>query len=160
MKQGPPRHAAIVHYWAEQGVFPVNPCRPECFACREGVRLWSKLERCHITAASALGSFEPSNFILLCAQCHREAPMTTDREILIRWVLEHESWGSIFYREIKAGTDMVNTPEEFMSEDGPRFSRFMDSRKFDCHPRATRAERIKNIGLMMREYLALKKIFS
>jgi hypothetical protein len=160
-RRSPPRHAEIVKYWAEHPVIPLNPHDPECFACREGVPLWSKLERCHIVAAS--DRLRPNNFVLLCATCHCEAPMTIDRQLLIQWVRNHESWATIFYRELKVALDIVEIdklqPADFTAADHPRFNKFMDARKFACHPRATRAERIKNIGWMMREYIALKKIF-
>jgi hypothetical protein len=50
-------------------------------------------------------------------------------------------------------------PEEFGGDDRERFQRFMEYRKFDCHPQASLAERIENIGVMLREYILLKRIF-
>jgi hypothetical protein len=90
--------------------------------------------------------------------------MITDRDLMLRWVMDHESWASRFTREIKAGLDLIDlekcTPEDFTAEDRPKFFAFMNARKFDCHPASTRAQQIKNVGLMMREYIALKRIFT
>jgi len=159
----PPRHCAIVRYWAENSIIPVNPDDPECFACRQAVKRWRALERCHMVAVSALGSFEADNFVLLCQGCHQEAPMTTDRHTLIAWVMDHESWADSFSREVMAAVEIAK-PEnlsfhEFTEQDRRRFGQFLRLRKFDCHPRATRAQRLKNLALMVREYILLKRFF-
>lgn len=71
---------------------------PTCFCCRvPGLREWdwqdqeamwnrSRLERAHIVARVSGGDFGASNLLLLCRDCHRAAPMTTVREVMLQWV--------------------------------------------------------------------------
>jgi len=155
-----PSCAKIVQYWVKRGTIPIDPDDPECFACKEAVPTWGKLERCHIIARSISGSSDPGNFVLLCKSCHREAPMTDDPQILIKWILDHPSWVDV----LKTALDVVGTLDlvqgDFTSEDRIRFARFMAKRQFDSHPQATRAELARNVGLMMREYIELKRIIS
>ena len=103
-----PTKTAIATYWARHGANEVpNPgfvdlCEPACFACQWYVPRWNEaklpweaakgLERAHIVAHSAGGSDEPSNFVLLCLQCHEEAPMTTDPEDMFRWIAQREGF--------------------------------------------------------------------
>jgi 5-methylcytosine-specific restriction endonuclease McrA len=42
----------------------------------------SALQRCHIVPDALGGSDTPSNFVLLCGRCHREAPNVADAEFI------------------------------------------------------------------------------
>jgi len=46
----------------------------------------SKLERCHIIPDSLGGTDSPSNLVLLCHRCHREAPNHTNPKYMWIWL--------------------------------------------------------------------------
>jgi HNH endonuclease len=77
----------IVSYWesrvdeSDLGV-DMAEAAERCWRC--GYR--SKLERCHIVPKSLDGSNEPSNFVLLCGRCHREAPNTRNVQFMWHWI--------------------------------------------------------------------------
>lgn len=45
-----------------------------------------KLQRCHIIPDSLGGTDEPSNFVLLCSECHQEAPNIESKEFMWNWI--------------------------------------------------------------------------
>jgi Zn finger protein HypA/HybF involved in hydrogenase expression len=45
-----------------------------------------KLQRCHIVAHSLRGKDIPSNYVLLCKECHAEAPNTSSNEDMWDWI--------------------------------------------------------------------------
>ena len=45
-----------------------------------------KLQKCHIIPDSLGGLDDPSNLVLLCNRCHREAPNVKDEEIIWKWL--------------------------------------------------------------------------
>lgn len=94
---------AIAKYWvSDEGrrrwsSVDVDIGEPSCMACGYFARYWDKpraviarwnqcaLERAHIVAASSGGHDEPSNYVLLCAECHEAAPMTHDESVMFKW---------------------------------------------------------------------------
>jgi len=64
-----------------------------------------KLQRCHIIPRALGGSEDPSNLVLLCAQCHSEAPNVNDSEFMWVWLRAHAAdfygtyWQNRGYRE-------------------------------------------------------------
>lgn len=82
-----PTNAEIVAYWTAHA-------KEECFAVdwsEAHERCWrcaykSKLQRCHIVPASRDGAFVPSNVVLLCGRCHRDAPNCTDSRLMWTWM--------------------------------------------------------------------------
>ncbi len=58
------------------------------------VRAWENapLQRCHIVAKSLGGSNHPSNFFLMCRECHDLSPNTTSRQMFFRWVDRQDWW--------------------------------------------------------------------
>ena len=56
-----------------------------CWACDMPEEL-CKLERCHILAESLGGDGYADNLFLLCEECHKESPDTTNRDAFFRWV--------------------------------------------------------------------------
>lgn len=61
--------------------------KPQCFACHAPFDDWRKgLERAHIVAENCGGEDKPSNFVLLCSDCHRNAPMTNCADWMLEWV--------------------------------------------------------------------------
>ena len=108
----PPRRYVIALHWFErESRFVDDLSEPRCFACGDTIReplsnetipmRWARcgLERCHIIAASIGGSLEPSNFLLLCHECHVEAPMTADAKFLLDWAKEHPSALACMFRD-------------------------------------------------------------
>ena len=68
-RRGPPTHAAIA---AAHSTLVAENGPGCCFAC--GAYAGRGLERAHIVAKAHGGSYDPSNFWLLCHPCHREQP--------------------------------------------------------------------------------------
>lgn len=79
-----------------------HPC---CFACGWFSERWSKttprssweratLERAHIIPSSLGGSDAPSNIVLLCAPCHRDAPDWHDASEMALWIATRPERGS------------------------------------------------------------------
>jgi hypothetical protein len=80
-------HQKIVDYWAgresECGLgVDWSEAHSRCWRC--GYE--STLQRCHIVPASRGGTKEPSNLVLLCARCHREAPNISDPRFMWIWL--------------------------------------------------------------------------
>jgi uncharacterized protein len=59
------------------------------------------LQRAHIIAHSLGGDSTPSNLVLLCAACHRDAPMTNDPAIMFRWIEKREVFWMRENRDLK-----------------------------------------------------------
>lgn len=95
MKISPVTHCEIVDYWAsrqsECGLsVDWDEAKNRCWRCT-GKR---KLQRCHIVPRSLGGGEQPSNLVLLCAQCHSEAPNVADPEFMWTWLRAH---AAVFY---------------------------------------------------------------
>jgi hypothetical protein len=61
--------------------------KPQCFACQLRFDDWRRgLERAHIVAASSGGDDTASNYVLLCSDCHLDAPMTNHVDWMLEWV--------------------------------------------------------------------------
>ena len=107
MKNSFPKCSEIARYWWDKDKteeVPWNSCiidwgEPCCFACGEWswtrneknlgkVEAWdsSNLDRAHIIPDSLGGSIEVSNFLLLCKDCHKQAPNTKSPELMFAWV--------------------------------------------------------------------------
>lgn len=84
----------------------------------KGWRRWdtSTLERAHVVAHSAGGSNEPSNFVLLCHECHARAPMTTDRATMLGWCARHESHEMVLAREVASELHALGVSTERAAE--------------------------------------------
>lgn len=153
----PPRQELIILYWQGQSgnIFELEfDEAPECFACHEAESSRNRLQRAHIIARSTGGSFDPSNFVLLCAECHREAPMVTDPDIFIAWVCNHERWGEMWVRLIRGTLQKYKVPEEALSEQNlDDWRAFMRANSVRFHPHSTRREKIDTLVLMLREFL-------
>ena len=63
----------------------------------------SSLHRCHIIPESLGGKCEPSNFVLLCGQCHVQAPNVMDKYFIFSWI--NLTKGSVFYED---NTSFIN----------------------------------------------------
>jgi hypothetical protein len=93
-------HAAIADYWSrheDQCGLSVDWADAEklCWRCA-GKR---KLQRSHIVSRELGGSEHASNLVLLCAQCHAEAPNVADPSFMWTWLRAHASsfYGEYWY---------------------------------------------------------------
>ena len=83
-------HGEIVEYWSrnesECGL-SVDWAEAEklCWRCAQG----RQLQRCHIVPDALVGPEDPSNLVLLCAQCHAEAPNVDDPSFMWEWLRAH-----------------------------------------------------------------------
>ena len=80
-------HREIVHYWAaiedECGLgVDWSEAHERCWRCGNK----SNLQRCHIVPDSLGGLDHPSNLVLLCGRCHREAPNHTNPKYMWVWL--------------------------------------------------------------------------
>jgi hypothetical protein len=83
-------HAEIADYWSrhqDECGLSVDWAEAEklCWRCAHG----RKLQRCHIVPRALGGSEEPPNLVLLCAQCHAEAPNVADPSFMWVWLRAH-----------------------------------------------------------------------
>ncbi|GAB3246270.1 HNH endonuclease [Chitinimonas naiadis] len=83
-------HREIVDYWVTQE----DECGLSVDWAEAGTRCWrcateTRLDRCHIVPCSQGGSEHPSNLVLLCLKCHREAPNVTDPRFMWKWLRAH-----------------------------------------------------------------------
>jgi len=83
-------HRDIVDYWAshqDECGLSVDWAEAEklCWRCAHK-RL---LQRCHIVPRALGGTEDPCNLVLLCAQCHSEAPNVNDAEFIWEWLRAH-----------------------------------------------------------------------
>lgn len=81
------KHLDIVAYWAKR--IPETELTVDwADACERCWRCGYKcaLDRCHIVPRSLGGLDEPSNLVLLCARCHRDAPNAADPNFMWMWL--------------------------------------------------------------------------
>ena len=80
----------IVEYWSQiedECGLSVDWADAEthCWRCAEK----ANLDRCHIVPRALGGSEHPSNLVLLCLKCHREAPNVSDPGFMWKWLRAH-----------------------------------------------------------------------
>jgi hypothetical protein len=80
-------HQEIVDYWVSRE----SECGLGVDWAEAGSRCWrcgyeAGLQKCHITPRSLGGPEEPSNLVLLCGRCHREAPNVSDPRFMWIWL--------------------------------------------------------------------------
>lgn len=63
---------------------PVNYSTSTCWGCKRETH--ASLEKAHIEAFSRGGSDHPSNYLLLCHNCHTNQPDGAPREYQIEWL--------------------------------------------------------------------------
>jgi hypothetical protein len=83
-------HQEIVEYWEshqnESGLaIDWAEAKQLCWRCAQK----RSLQRCHIVPRALGGSEEPGNLVLLCAQCHSEAPNVADPAFMWFWLRAH-----------------------------------------------------------------------
>jgi len=168
----PPRPYDIALYWRRHEPRLVDDLfSPRCFACQyfpygdhritNPRRGWKKrLERCHIVAHSIGGSYAPSNFMMLCATCHREAPMTSDPRVMITWAIEHPSCISMEFKELLQASKeakLIEVAHLWRDTDRIDLQNFFRARRLDFHPQSTRLERYRVMAALARYYLETRQ---
>lgn len=58
----------------------------ECWACAKQT---THVQRCHVVPAALGGTDTPDNLVLLCADCHVEAPDVADPGEMWHWIRNH-----------------------------------------------------------------------
>src|ERR1700750_1766889 len=123
--------AKIAEYWLGTGEgrarYPDNPAfidvgEPHCFACGEPARwpegnlwsLWNRsgLERCHLVPRALGGPDCPENLVLLCNECHHDAPDVGDPSCMLNWMGRRESRFVRFEPLIKEAIEEAGLIEE------------------------------------------------
>jgi hypothetical protein len=126
--------AAIAEYWLGTAVgsqrFPNNealfdPDFPACFACGSPAledgdhppswKVWNQatLDRCHICPHSLGGTDDPTNLVLLCSSCHRDAPNVGDPCYMIKWMTERDTCIDRFSHLLERTLDTFELREDF-----------------------------------------------
>jgi len=75
----------------EWGMRNIDECGYGVDASEMHCRCWRcgyerPTERCHVVPASLGGPDTPSNYRLLCHECHLEAPNVADEEAMDKWI--------------------------------------------------------------------------
>jgi len=87
-RRKPPSHAMIstanLRLLQELDI-PIQFAEYTCWACRLEFKS-SRPEKAHIEPFSRGGSDNPSNFFLLCHECHKSQPDAADKDYQIRWI--------------------------------------------------------------------------
>lgn len=83
-------HAEIVDHWSrhqDECGLSVDwaEAKKLCWRCAQG----RQLQRCHIIPRALGGPDDPCNLVLLCAQCHSEAPNVADPDFMWTWLRAH-----------------------------------------------------------------------
>ena len=83
-------HRDIVDYWVgrqDECGLSVDWAEAEklCWRCAHK----RHLQRCHIVPRALGGDEAPDNLVLLCGQCHAEAPNVADPEFMWTWLRAH-----------------------------------------------------------------------
>lgn len=65
-------------------------------------------ERSHIIAKSLGGSYECDNLFLMCGECHRRAPNTTDPKIFFEWVVKTNARVIHYKKELSKGLTEIS----------------------------------------------------
>lgn len=108
----------IINYWIkyidECGMnFDWAEADKVCWRCG----CYRKLQRSHIIPDSLGGKDEPSNFVLLCSECHQEAPNVESKTFMWDWI---KSYYSPFYNtfwQIRAAKEYERIYHKRFSEE-------------------------------------------
>lgn len=88
----------IAEYWIKNFTveetdlnFDWADCRTHCWNCGADKQSKSnknivRVQRAHIVPHSLGGEDIPSNYVLLCSDCHKEAPNTSNKEDMWDWI--------------------------------------------------------------------------
>lgn len=100
-RKSTPSHKKIVEYWsskiseADIGIDWEDGDK-RCWRCSYKPTS-AKLEKCHIIPHALGGDEKCDNLVLLCKQCHKEAPNINDKESMWFWIKSGNSISMGFY---------------------------------------------------------------
>ena len=94
-----PSIKSIVNYWHESIDeyylnFDWENAETHCWNCGDDKKSTSgevRLQKCHIIPKSKGGGFHPSNYVLLCAHCHQEAPDIKCKNSMWNWIKSNKT---------------------------------------------------------------------
>jgi len=98
----------------EWGMANINECGYGVDASEMSSRCWRcgyerVTERCHVIRKSLGGPDIPSNYRLLCNDCHHEAPNVNDPNAMDNWIREtHVPFYDTFWKLRKLADDVMN----------------------------------------------------
>lgn len=108
-RKSAPSKEKIAAYWIKNAPY----CETElnfdwadavdvCWNC--GAKETARTQRCHIVPHSLGGSSDPSNMVLLCPSCHKEAPDVDSPSYLWEWIKSNYVPGLLYdtYKTRKA----------------------------------------------------------
>lgn len=76
----------IIEYWfKDKANIEINESEIKKYTCCWRCHSKKNIQRCHIVPDSLGGDDAPYNMVLLCANCHAEAPNVSDPEIMWDW---------------------------------------------------------------------------
>jgi len=97
----------IVAYWVNKGIdecelnFDWSEADGVCWNCGH---LTKHAQRCHIIPDMLGGEDTPSNYVLLCEECHEEAPNINNSEAMWDWIKHNKNDFGMYntYKAFKA----------------------------------------------------------
>lgn len=114
----PGKHV-LAAYWADrEPAFGIDVGEPSCFACgwyredwepvfRAGgdfdiVATWKsvRLDVAHLVPHMLGGPEDVSNLVLLCRDCHRDAPSYRDPSVMLQWMRDRPYWTVLLARAL------------------------------------------------------------
>jgi HNH endonuclease len=170
MRTSPPSRFSIAEYWhsAEAGWIESLDL-PHCFACRydwfrepfeeqqaKGAWNRSKLERTHIIAKSCGGSFEVSNFLLLCPRCHKDSPMLSNPAAMLDWAKSREHYLVWVFRRLTEELKLLNVAVPDVPVNPTAISALARHMRLDRHPAGDFA--FAAWAAVFKEYFELHRI--
>lgn len=134
----------VFEYWKDsEEIMIMDWGEPSCWACRKPIysyldeeiiikyqkegnfkKIWSTtqgLQICHIIPRSLGGSDEPSNLVLLCHECHKISPDTTNRQLMLTWIKNKKSYSVENQDNIRKAIDFFNLSQKEIIKLGDLF---------------------------------------
>jgi HNH endonuclease len=115
-------HREIIAYWAarqDENSLSIDWADADkvCWRCAHG----RMLQRCHIVPKSLGGSDQAFNLVLLCKQCHAEAPNVADPDFMWIWLRAHAvtHYGTYWQRRGIREYELIFGEKPFQGIDDP-----------------------------------------
>lgn len=90
----------IVYYWTNHSEicetelnFDWSDAGTHCWNCGDNKKRTDgkiSLDRCHIVPQSLGGEDVPSNYVLLCSECHMDSPNVSSSKYMWEWILSNK----------------------------------------------------------------------
>lgn len=86
-----------------------------CFACYRHYSSWNKLDRAHIIPQMLGGLNKPSNFVMLCKECHLDNPNTKNEDSYFNWLGNVQGYEYKKIQQIRKAMKVFNITEDVLS---------------------------------------------